>query len=876
MTEGTFKGKIGVIIITLALVCSVFIGYAINVTTSTTTETQYDYVTDVSGLFNYNQTPTYVDYDIVQNYTGYAEYGAVGQTKTDTYTNYYNSYESQGQDIKTVYAYSSINNGTYSTQNVQSYTIKTTEHTYTIGQQIFTDGTLLGTISLDPYGTFTVNNGTITAQYYAMDILELSTYYYEHGEYPTQQSFTLTLPSYYIVIPYSVDNSNPTGTPLYSWDYARLYDDDDNQFYFTSSTNAFFFNATTMQLIAPSTLIANATQYHIVDMGHGVYRTDMDIDSGTIYGITSTIYSNAETITSSTYTVYDMNNLNPTGNKGISYTTTSQPNAYVVGSTSNSGTGNKALSTNNYSELTIPSYTYRYVRSTETHDNSGTWTNYNFKLYQNAVTVLNYVASLNLPASTTEITLSWNNGFIGNDYNSIQFASKNSVGVSPYEEREYFKHLMTGYLIPTDYRNPSIKYNVTDNRITYLSWVGNVNLSGSDYAFFYNKNPYTYNANNQPTYLDHVEIYDTETGSYFTNGYSHSVGLETSIINYAYSYTTPTYMDVNRGITINTYNSHTVARWNNGYENGTTQIVFHAENNGTTYTNSMKLSTGDTITITRGTDLHTRITLNNATTPVDIGVWSSYILTINAQSGVISATPVDIFYNYTTVALYPYVYHIGNIAGGQSVRYIDWGYTTQSFGISIYKTQVFLNTYGAVMKDPSLTITNYFVNENGLRLNLYSFALYGDTMTINGHTFYGNSTTSSIRDTGAVHYDSKTYTLQNIIISYNDGHTYLTFIDDNKTIDLGTTTSYNISFGGYWYFTTALYEGKIVTVNNYTWDTTKFAIDMQGLAIMCLGLTIVGTIIARRFMREQMTALDYVLIIGAIAVFGALLGGIML
>lgn len=64
--------KLGVVIVLIALIASLFIGVITNTTTSTTTVTDYSYVADMSQTFNYSNEPAYIEYDPTSNYTGYA------------------------------------------------------------------------------------------------------------------------------------------------------------------------------------------------------------------------------------------------------------------------------------------------------------------------------------------------------------------------------------------------------------------------------------------------------------------------------------------------------------------------------------------------------------------------------------------------------------------------------------------------------------------------------------------------------------------------------------------------------------------------------------------------------------------------------------
>lgn len=68
-------GLLGCCVVVLSLAGTVIAGFALSVTETTTTGTDYQYVTDVSGLFEYSETPQFVDYNPAANWTGYSEAG---------------------------------------------------------------------------------------------------------------------------------------------------------------------------------------------------------------------------------------------------------------------------------------------------------------------------------------------------------------------------------------------------------------------------------------------------------------------------------------------------------------------------------------------------------------------------------------------------------------------------------------------------------------------------------------------------------------------------------------------------------------------------------------------------------------------------------
>lgn len=63
--------KLGVVIVLVSLVASLFIGVLTNTTTTNETVTDYNFVADMSQTFTYSNEPDYVEYNPAKNYSGY-------------------------------------------------------------------------------------------------------------------------------------------------------------------------------------------------------------------------------------------------------------------------------------------------------------------------------------------------------------------------------------------------------------------------------------------------------------------------------------------------------------------------------------------------------------------------------------------------------------------------------------------------------------------------------------------------------------------------------------------------------------------------------------------------------------------------------------
>lgn len=65
------NGMLGVVIIALAIAGSLFGSYLAGIDTEQVEVTKYNYLADVSGLFQYDESPQYIEFDPSTNYTGY-------------------------------------------------------------------------------------------------------------------------------------------------------------------------------------------------------------------------------------------------------------------------------------------------------------------------------------------------------------------------------------------------------------------------------------------------------------------------------------------------------------------------------------------------------------------------------------------------------------------------------------------------------------------------------------------------------------------------------------------------------------------------------------------------------------------------------------
>lgn len=340
----------------------------------------------------------------------------------------------------------------------------------------------------------------------------------------------------------------------------------------------------------------------------------------------------------------------------------------------------------------------------------------------------------------------------------------------------------------------------------------------------------------------------------------------------ATTYPTYGYADPEGGVVFGT----SPADWQNGYQNDEIYITVAGQSAGS---NNLTVTAGSSsVTITKsatGTLVADVVNADASTDTKVIGKWSAAQLHINASQGTLSITPINGTPSYTnpveegsTTIVWDSWYSGGDItqltfsSTGTSLR---WGVTA---------TTVFLNTYGAVMQDPTLDIADYFPDMTDWRLNFYSFALVGNSITVNGVAYSVNPTDQTV--TIAVGDESISGVVSNISVTKYDGDLIFTFEDSGESINLGTATDTEVSFGGRWYFTTGLFDVVPGLETYYDWNLDgKWHATGGQAVVMFLGLLSIGTLIAKGLYKISLKSADGLILVMA-SVIALIMGGTMI
>lgn len=361
--------------------------------------------------------------------------------------------------------------------------------------------------------------------------------------------------------------------------------------------------------------------------------------------------------------------------------------------------------------------------------------------------------------------------------------------------------------------------------------------------------------------------YNNKADGYTTPGVSCSVTLTATLTeNPVYGYMQPT-----AGVKATT----TGATWQNGYENSVIDLKVTKNGDNPGGEGWFGLTVGNLdIEIEYWNGFHVGYGSDDVPgsyNSVALGQWLAIQIRIDGLNGTVTFTPTNNANLMQTVEPTDYSVVVNDLLTPGTINTLYISSTIQSLKFQVTDTKVFLNTYNTVMIDPSIEITDYFPNYSDYRLNFYSFALLGSSMSINGQNCPINKDNGTITFTNVAGFEF-TKKLENLYITFNEGRTNLTFVNDGTTYDLGETTTTTISFVGWWYFTTGLYEITEGIENYWNWDLNGF--QATGGECLLIFLTIIGAgiIVYSVYGKGKIQLFDWLVIIFAVFIGSALLG----
>ena len=368
----------------------------------------------------------------------------------------------------------------------------------------------------------------------------------------------------------------------------------------------------------------------------------------------------------------------------------------------------------------------------------------------------------------------------------------------------------------------------------------------------------------------------TETGFPKTTSAGSGKDLGTTMPVETWNDPKTVYMDISAGVSQTAGDTSTF--WSNGYENSRIDILFrNSSQYGATWTGKFyfhEVGSSETeyfsvsIDFLRGGGASARYSDldigGTATNLNNLGSWKTMLVSVDLAEFTVTFTPVANFVSFQEYRVVDSprtveMAKVKEIAGDAVVAVKNMeilSSTTDTMTFGVVRTDAFMDTYGSVMTDPVVNIRGWFPDLTDYRVNFYSFALTGSSITINGVRM-------PVSDGMITLPDGSSYNLQDLEVTYPaDGHVYLVLRDETMLdVDLGEKTTEQIAMTGNWYFTTALYEGVQKEEKDYEWTWTDFVFGEGAAIAFFFGLLVLGTVIGVRY--AGMKALDMLVVVGA-------------
>ena len=318
-----------------------------------------------------------------------------------------------------------------------------------------------------------------------------------------------------------------------------------------------------------------------------------------------------------------------------------------------------------------------------------------------------------------------------------------------------------------------------------------------------------------------------------------------------------------------------VATWSNGQANGITDIVFSAtdssdcSNTGVLNIKSGQTVNTDTINISKISG-SAYISINGGT-PLNIGAWSQFLLRINTLTGSLTVIPISEWSNFNTYTLSNFIIDGGVIPHTGDLISIDWT-ANNSFSLQVVNTEVFLNTYGVVMIDPSITISTLWPNYSRFLIELNKVATVGTSVTIGSTTFTLDGNLIRIQDANL---NEKIFDITNLKLYYNkvteNNITYwnITMESGDTTYTFSESTTY-LGFTGKWYFNTGFYKVETQNVQEIQWNPFYIPNMTFIFLFMAIAILIMGTI---AYKKGYLDGLSMIIIITTEIILVLIIGG---
>lgn len=831
------NGKIGVILVIIALTVSCMGGFILNAEDVTSCTTEYSYVTDVSGAFSGTNADIEVDYNPQTNLTGYSVFSP---TSTDT-------------TVNTIHGinYTRTNANGYwiqeNTGNVSKSTVTLTNNKSTSGLNPGTaaiqwDSNAATNVTIDEKYGLTGNPATEMTSgdltFSRVVAIPLSSFM---GTYPASWntdnvvlSFANTNNSFPCFIVDAGWNDHRVGngmTGYYSYEIT-----------YTDLSTEIKVNPTT----ATTTINGTDYSYSQVMVVWGGANTTVATMNAYIGSMTATYYvdpsqgiqpasvhtSNVEIVTTTS------NSQSVHGHIGIPYPRIMTGTAEVNGT----------VTMDFGSDLSIQVFQYD-IKLTSAG---------NLQIWIDNVREYNGVISYDSDDYTTPIAfLDWQWDFdnIGAIKFWYQVATPDSSNIS---ETKSIADLQTNSSMITSVggvSNVNVSLTTTNNATGTVNTITNVSSGSSNTTVGTSNN---YSTIITSTHTDTVTR-DYET-TYWDNGY-HNTSISMLI---------PKTNNLENDFYVWTNNSST---------DSSTKI-------NVKYDGSWTIGVNDTISNNYG---------NWSAIMVYLDITGGKLVI-----SVVPVQVFNTFLDYTLIQNVKYVVYSSDSSDNKYIHYLSFPTSNTQFYHEIVDTTVLLEEGGLYIQDGMFSPAISFPNDNLIEFKVMSAAHFGDSMTITTGNSTPNSITLTADTEGYWTYDSKSYKMADVSVYYADesvesvgiggltydggiylknkfyekGHLYIQMGKNADLMDLGVSDkAWSVILNGTWAVSTAYYTGSNVADSYTDWsEPGTWQWSQEEFLMVFIGIMLIGLILCA--WKFEMKTMDWIASVGSIVVVYILMGGI--
>ena len=828
------SGMLGVCIVVLALLGTVLGGFILGIDQSTRTVTDYEYVTDVTGLFDISDAPEYVEYSPSSNLVGYSPSSSVQYTESSTVNSYRYVVQDGARDISSstitnASSYASntgrflpaeagssayiqwngnINFGSSVTFHGITYNGSAAGESVQVGEvmgswpMITSLSTVLQSLGLSSYGTLEIDlsYGAFPVMFYNSSWTFVNI---ERGDGSSQYGYVATLNEsntmpQHMTVNMATNTVSATRGGVTMWNTNA--DQIDVIYRYSTRAGGSFSPASTSVTMS------------ITAIGYPTYGY-MDPTKGVTMSVTD--YSAEYAIPTNASTVYDLSSSLPI------LTNTTNAFGYIANFTGWGGNWNGSATVGGYTlqgivPMTVVDPSMPRVTPNIQSFKQGFVTNFGLTEYD----------LYTLDFTHTAFPIYMSKLFNGRPDNFLTIGSVLDSNANQIQSMYYLETSYTPVIDRATY-DPD-----TDVVVAYAKVNGNYvqQWTGDADDIWVVSDYYLLDSS--------LQNVSPTSSSYYVN-----------------------HAPIDTRVTI-TADRDIEATWSNGYQNDEINISLQRVNlNGNDLT---IIANGSYVKISTNSSGYMTAEINGVSH--NIGVWKYAQIRIDATEGTISITPSTRISFTEPINESNATQTFTGFGNGSPITSMTFTTTDQSLRWQITRTTVFLDTYNAVMFNPNINITSHFPDIDEYRLNFFSFALYGDQMSINSKGFTVNRSNATVTFT----LDDETYTekLQNIYITNREGdggdHTYLTFGNSKTEYDLGLTVTNTIYFTGIWYFTTGFYKAVTVTEDYYDWQLDGlWHIDSSQFLVIFIGLIALGLLVMRGVFGVSVKSMDGIVVIFA-------------